>query len=210
MFRRATSIAALALLAASNPTWAEPITILGGNIFYSRANQARFVLDLEGGLRLQGDYGNSAGEFWNPPYACGPCAPGASINMSVTESFPAAGATVGGVLNFGGIPFDLTSAGFAINAGNVTLGDPVDAAPSTRTPFSMTASVSGEAFNGAVRGTFDFAGSGSSFITTEGGRWFSSTYEFESAAPVVPEPATLLLLGGAAAAAFGVRKKKRA
>jgi hypothetical protein len=209
MFNRATCIAVLAFLAAPLPTWADPITILGGNIFYSRANQASFVLDLEGGLRLQGSYGDPVADAWPPPYACGPCAPGASINMSVAESFPAAGATVGGILNFGGIPFDLTSAEFAINAGSVMLGNPVDAAPSTRTPFTMTATVGGEAFGGAVRGTFDFAGGGSSFVTTENGRWFSSVYEFESAAPVVPEPATLLLLGGAAAAAFGVRKKKK-
>jgi len=199
------AIGAIAALAVPAIVAAEPITIVGGSIFYSRENQVHLRLQLDNGIVLDNDYGFSDGEYYFPSHYCGACAPGAQINLSVNESFPSAdGADISGPFVFGGVEYTPTAATLSINAGDVTLAAE-DGAWSTSTPFTLNASITGSAEDGSST-TLSFFGLGTAAMATEDWRWFATEYEFDDPA-AVPEPGTLLLLGGAAAAAV-IRKRR--
>jgi len=217
MIRRACRIVAIAAAVAAvnavRPVAAEPVTILGGVIEYSRSNQAFFKLTLVNGW-MQGEFGDGGSESWTPAHSCFPCTAGSTINPSVSESMPqSADITVGGTLSLNNADYFISHLSFTINADPVRLpnsfggGDAL--AHSSIAQFVLRGLVQGSNPNAQSATGLVLLGFGKAQMNFLGdGSWFSTNFRFEDPA-AVPEPSTLLLFAtGAAGAARRWRRRR--
>jgi hypothetical protein len=199
----------------SVPVAAEPVTILGGVLVYSRQNQAVFDLQLVDGS-MRGEFGSSS-ESWDPPHACFPCAPGSVIDLSLSESMPQSeDVTVGGALSFQGTEYFVTNLSFTIDSdpvrvpgANAFRGGENSVVRSTVAQFVLRGLVQSQRPNGSSGAGVGLLGYGkANVLFLSDGSWFSTTYKFEDPA-AVPEPATLLLFGPVAAGAVARWRGRR-
>ena len=205
-------VAAIATVNTVRPAAAEPVTILGGSISYSRQNQAEFNLTLVDGGWMQGEFGDNDSESWNPPHACFPCTPGSTLNPSVSEKMQSMGdISVGGVLFTRGTRYDITNLEFTIDSDSVKLPDSFDIdGSSSIAQFSLHGLVQGHAPNASMSTGLGLLGYGKARIMfLQDGGWFATNFRFEDPA-AVPEPGTLLLFAPFAAGAVARWRRRPA
>lgn len=204
---------AILLLSTATPALADPVRLVSGSIQYSRQNQAEYRVTADNGMQIVSEFGNEAGESWNPDHACFGCTPGTTIDLSQSESFvngsgdPDVGAA--GSIIIDGIDYFIDSLSFTIDADRFVL-------PDTSGDRSFT-SAGQFLFRGLITGTsdagrsvtFNLAGSGRTAAFFANNDWFSTTYSFAAAPAAVPEPGTLLLFATGATAAMARRRKQK-
>lgn len=192
-------------LGAAAPAGADPIHLASGSIHYSRGNLPQFSALTADGASIRSDFGDFAGEIWNPDHACFGCAPGSTIGLTQSESFDGSDAFIsaGGSVRVGDTDFWIQSLDFQIASGSFTLPDSSGGVEHLRSPFVFRGVIVGLSLAGETR-TFDLSGTGTGTSTFAGNDWFATTYAFASP---TPEPGTLLLLAGPAAVAL-IRRRR--
>ena len=206
--RRLPILTILLLIGSSATATADPIQLISGNITYSRLNLAQLAGNAATGENINVQFGSLLLDSRNPDHACFGCAPGSTISLSQSESYPNQDDTTGadGSVLVGGVDYWLQSLDFQIDAGSVLLPDSSGTRVDLTSPFTFTGVIVGRSTGGETR-TFNFLGSGTAATTFLNNEWFGTRYEF---ADPTPEPGTLLLLGGPAALALLRRRRSQA
>jgi len=203
---------AVLLLNAVQEAAAEPLTLTGGGIFYSRSNQAEFRAISLSEIHINGQFGDEGSESWNPDHACFGCPSGTRISLSQFESFSNDSDSIGagGSVRMDGVDYWFDSLSFRINAGHIDIPNTSDPRMVDAGTFVFHGVITGTSDAGTPR-TFRLRGRGTvSVFYLENNDWFSTNYKFaDASAAAVPEPGTMLLFGSGAVTALVRRRRQQ-